>query len=47
MPQMQGGEFDAWGLSETMGQEETVPYFGQVFPSAELINMALMGDLWK
>lgn len=45
--QVQSGEFDAWGLSEPMGEEEMVPYFGQVFPSAELINLALMGDLWK
>ncbi|KAJ5999997.1 hypothetical protein N7481_000406 [Penicillium waksmanii] len=45
VPQMQSGEFGAWGLSETMEQEEMVPYFGQVFPSAELINLALMGDL--
>jgi hypothetical protein len=44
---VQSGEFDSWGTSETTEQEEMVPYFGQVFPSAELINLALMGDLWK
>lgn len=47
VPHVQSGDFDAWELSETMEQEEMVPYFGQVFPSSELINLALMGDLWK
>ncbi|KAJ5088268.1 hypothetical protein N7456_011884 [Penicillium angulare] len=42
VPHAQNEIFDSWELSENMGQEEALPYFGQMFPSAEFIDASLL-----